>query len=205
MTQPTARVHIKMASGLDVTVIEIDGKRLPCSSIRIEQTHPNGAYPEPVAFLEVMAADIDAELDAVLECHIGKSGSTMITMLLVDPKLYDVVRKAVGGSEPDAKAVKSSFGNGGKIMIDVDVAQCTASAEEDSMFLGAVQVVLDAKTASVSLLQRKLFIGYVRASRLIDMMGNCNIIGEQKGSVAREVIITAAEWRHMNGISDDAY
>ncbi|MFO0827107.1 MAG: DNA translocase FtsK [Phycisphaerales bacterium] len=43
---------------------------------------------------------------------------------------------------------------------------------------------------SVSLLQRRLAIGYGRASRLVDQMGLAGILGEHNGSVAREVIIT---------------
>jgi S-DNA-T family DNA segregation ATPase FtsK/SpoIIIE len=46
----------------------------------------------------------------------------------------------------------------------------------------------------VSLLQRRLTIGYGRASRLVDQMYAAGIVGEYKGSQAREVVITREEW-----------
>lgn len=69
-----------------------------------------------------------------------------------------------------------------------------AAAQEDPMFDRAVEIVLETGRGSVSLLQRRLAIGYTRASRLIDLMGIANIIGEHKGSVAREVLISVEEW-----------
>jgi len=72
-----------------------------------------------------------------------------------------------------------------------------AAAQEDPLFDRAVEIVLETKRGSVSLLQRRLAIGYTRASRLIDLMGIAGIIGEHKGSVAREVMITPEEWAAM--------
>jgi len=72
-----------------------------------------------------------------------------------------------------------------------------ANAQEDPLFDKAVEVVLETKRGSVSLLQRRLAIGYTRASRLIDLMGEAGIIGAYKGTVAREVCITPEEWEAM--------
>ncbi|MEE9211150.1 MAG: DNA translocase FtsK 4TM domain-containing protein [Phycisphaeraceae bacterium] len=66
--------------------------------------------------------------------------------------------------------------------------------ERDPLFDEAVNVVLQSKRGSVSLLQRRLTIGYGRASRLIEQMAEAGIIGEYKGSQAREVNITLDEW-----------
>ncbi|MHC4975256.1 MAG: DNA translocase FtsK [Planctomycetota bacterium] len=71
------------------------------------------------------------------------------------------------------------------------------NAQEDPLFDKAVEIVLETKRGSVSLLQRRLAIGYTRSSRLIDMMGEAGIIGEYKGTVAREVAITPEEWEAM--------
>ncbi len=65
---------------------------------------------------------------------------------------------------------------------------------KDELFDDAVRVVLDTKRGSVSLLQRKLSIGYARASRIIEMMAGAGILGEYKGSQAREVLITLEEY-----------
>ncbi|MCC6661121.1 MAG: DNA translocase FtsK [Phycisphaerales bacterium] len=72
-----------------------------------------------------------------------------------------------------------------------------SAAQEDPMFDRAVEVVLETKRGSVSLLQRRLAIGYTRASRLIDLMGIAGILGEHKGSLARDVMISAEEWAAM--------
>ena len=58
-------------------------------------------------------------------------------------------------------------------------------------------VVLETKRGSVSLLQRRLTIGYGRASRLIEMMAAAGNVGDYKGSQAREATITVEEWEAM--------
>ncbi len=68
------------------------------------------------------------------------------------------------------------------------------AAGRDPMFDQAARIVLEAQRGSVSLLQRKLTIGYGRAARLIDQMAEVGIVGGYKGSQAREVIMTLAEW-----------
>jgi S-DNA-T family DNA segregation ATPase FtsK/SpoIIIE len=75
------------------------------------------------------------------------------------------------------------------------------AAQEDPMFNRAVEIVLETKRGSVSLLQRRLAIGYTRASRLIDLMGIAGIISDHKGSVARDVQITIDEWTEMKRLA----
>ncbi|HYO08854.1 MAG TPA: DNA translocase FtsK [Tepidisphaeraceae bacterium] len=70
-------------------------------------------------------------------------------------------------------------------------------AAKDDLFDDAVRVVLETKRGSVSLLQRRLTIGYSRASRLIEAMAAAGIVGSYKGSQAREAQITIEEWEAM--------
>lgn len=77
------------------------------------------------------------------------------------------------------------------------------AAKEDPMFKRAVEIVLETERGSVSLLQRRLAIGYTRASRLIDLMGIAGIISDHKGSVARDVLITLEEWGVMLKLMDE--
>ena len=70
-------------------------------------------------------------------------------------------------------------------------------AAKDELFDDAVRVVLETKRGSVSLLQRRLTIGYSRASRLIEAMAAAGIVGAYKGSQAREAQITIEEWEAM--------
>ena len=77
------------------------------------------------------------------------------------------------------------------------------AAQEDPLFDRAVEIVLETKRGSVSLLQRRLAIGYTRSSRLIDLMGLAGIIGEHKGSVAREVLISPEEWDAIKAMAEE--
>ena len=70
-------------------------------------------------------------------------------------------------------------------------------AAKDDLFDAAVRVVLETKRGSVSLLQRRLTIGYSRASRLIEAMAAAGIVGDYKGSQAREALITVEQWDAM--------
>jgi S-DNA-T family DNA segregation ATPase FtsK/SpoIIIE len=74
--------------------------------------------------------------------------------------------------------------------------------EKDPMFERAVEIIIESGRGSVSLLQRRLAIGYGRASRLVDQMGLAGILGEHNGSVAREVVITMDDWRRMKAMAD---
>jgi len=75
--------------------------------------------------------------------------------------------------------------------IDVDAAQ------GDDLYDEAVKIVLETKRGSVSLLQRRLSIGYARASRIIEMMAAAGLLGEYKGSQAREVTMTLDEYEQL--------
>lgn len=73
-----------------------------------------------------------------------------------------------------------------------EIDEETASSEEvmDELYDQAVQIVVEAKQASVSLLQRRMRIGYTRAARLIDEMEARHIVGPYEGSKPREVLLT---------------
>jgi S-DNA-T family DNA segregation ATPase FtsK/SpoIIIE len=83
----------------------------------------------------------------------------------------------------------------------VQIRGATTSVDEeaakDELFDAAVRVVLETKRGSVSLLQRRLTIGYARASRLVEAMAASGIVGSYKGSQAREALITVEEWDAM--------
>ncbi|MNJ48936.1 DNA translocase SpoIIIE [compost metagenome] len=65
----------------------------------------------------------------------------------------------------------------------------------DELFDQAVQIILEAKQASVSLLQRRMRIGYTRAARLIDSMEARGIVGPYEGSKPREVLISMEQFK----------
>jgi S-DNA-T family DNA segregation ATPase FtsK/SpoIIIE len=69
--------------------------------------------------------------------------------------------------------------------------------EKDPLYNDAVDIMIESGRGSVSLIQRRLNIGYSRASRLIDQMRRLGIVGAYKGSMASEVTITKEEWEQM--------
>ncbi|MCP5004571.1 MAG: DNA translocase FtsK [Planctomycetes bacterium] len=75
--------------------------------------------------------------------------------------------------------------------------QCSlnkSDAVKDDLYDEAIRIILESQRGSVSLLQRRLEIGYSRAARLIDLMAEDGFVGEYKGSQAREVYLTLDEW-----------
>ena len=69
--------------------------------------------------------------------------------------------------------------------------------ERDPLYDEAVRVVLETRRGSVSLLQRRLTIGYARSSRMIEQMAADGIVGDYKGSQAREATLTVEEWDEL--------
>jgi S-DNA-T family DNA segregation ATPase FtsK/SpoIIIE len=67
--------------------------------------------------------------------------------------------------------------------------------EADELYDDAVRIILKSQRGSASLLQRALGIGYTRASRLIDLMTANGVVGDFKGSKAREVLMSLDEWQ----------
>ncbi|MCZ8512307.1 DNA translocase FtsK [Paenibacillus filicis] len=82
----------------------------------------------------------------------------------------------------------------------IEDQQETQDEFEDELYDQAVQIILDAKQASVSLLQRRMRVGYTRAARLIDTMEARGIVGPYEGSKPREVLVTMEQYQ-MNRMS----
>lgn len=82
--------------------------------------------------------------------------------------------KGVGGSAPD----------------DVDDSS-------DELLPSAIEVVVDTGMASVSMLQRRLKLGYSRAARLVDQMEEKGVVGPFEGSKPRQVLISKEQWQEM--------
>lgn len=74
---------------------------------------------------------------------------------------------------------------------------------DDELFEQAVEVVLENCSASLSVLQRKLGIGYPQAARLVDKLEKRNIIGPFEGPKPRRILITETEWLEMKNNRKD--
>ena len=69
----------------------------------------------------------------------------------------------------------------------------------DEMLPAAVDVILETGQASVSMLQRRLKLGYARAARIVDEMEEKGIVGPFQGSKPRSILITKEQWASMKG------
>lgn len=74
--------------------------------------------------------------------------------------------------------------------IEAGVSESESFDEDvDDLFYDAVKIILEENSASISLLQRKMKIGYARAGRIIDEMESRSIIGKQEGSKPRKILV----------------
>ncbi len=71
--------------------------------------------------------------------------------------------------------------------------------EKDDLYEEAVRMVLETRQASVSMLQRRLGLGYARAARIIDMMEAEGIVGQFQGSKPRDILIKKEEYQAKSG------
>lgn len=72
----------------------------------------------------------------------------------------------------------------------------------DELLADAVQVIFDTKQASVSMLQRRLKLGYARAARIVDQMEELGVVGASEGSKPRQILMTQNEWERRFHTSD---
>ena len=71
--------------------------------------------------------------------------------------------------------------------------------QEDDLLPEAVKIVLDSGQASISMIQRRLRVGYARAARLIDIMEQMKIVSGFDGSKPRKLLIDHAEYNRIFG------
>jgi len=77
--------------------------------------------------------------------------------------------------------------------------------DEDPLLADAITLAAEMQTASTSMLQRRLRLGYTRAGRLIDMLERRGVISGYEGSKPRQVLITEADLpRVLAGLGDPA-
>ncbi len=87
----------------------------------------------------------------------------------------DKAAKGVGGADPSS--------GGGE--------------DYDELLPAAIDVVMEVGQASVSMLQRRLKLGYGRAARLVDQMEEKGVVGPFEGSKPRQLLITKEQWAEM--------
>ena len=120
----------------------------------------------------------DQEVAAVVN-FVKKSGAAQYD--------DDVMREI---EQHAAEKEKGSKGVGGSAPDDVD-------GEFDELIDAAAEVVVETGQASVSMLQRRLKLGYARAARLVDQLEEKGIVGPFEGSKPRQLLITKEQWQEL--------
>ena len=82
----------------------------------------------------------------------------------------------------------------GKPVTASDPEPTSDELDGDEMLPAAVDVILETQQASVSMLQRRLKLGYARAARIVDEMEEKGIVGPYQGSKPRTILITKEQW-----------
>lgn len=80
-----------------------------------------------------------------------------------------------------------------------------SASDGDEMMPAAVEVILETGQASVSMLQRRLKLGYARAARIMDEMEEKGIVGPFEGSKPRQLLITREQWERMKDGSTEEF
>jgi S-DNA-T family DNA segregation ATPase FtsK/SpoIIIE len=124
-------------------------------------------------------------------------------MLFLEPGNSTLIR-GQGALVEDAeiKTVVSRLREKGGPQYDAELMRLDSkpeggTGEKDELFDQGVEIVLASQRGSVSLLQRRLQVGYSRASRIIDQMADAGILGDYKGSQARECLMTVDQWQEF--------
>ncbi len=81
-------------------------------------------------------------------------------------------------------------------IIQADSQSSMEHGEEDELFPEAVRILIESGQASISMLQRRLRIGYARAARLIDIMEERGIVGKYEGSKPRAILMTMEQYHN---------
>ena len=92
---------------------------------------------------------------------------------------------------------KKAAQTGNKSAAQADPEPNDCELEGDEMLPAAVDVILETGQASVSMLQRRLKLGYARAARIVDEMAERGIVGPFQGSKPRAILITKEQWEAM--------
>ena len=127
-------------------------------------------------------------------------------MLFVEPGAHKPTR-AQGAliSDPEIERIVEFIKTQGEASYNDDIMNVQEKKglgktfEKDAVFEEAVKMVLQTKMASVSMLQRKLGVGYQRAARLIDALEEEGIVGPHRGSKSRDILVETDPTAQTNG------
>ncbi len=165
-----SRIAFSVASGVDSRTI-LDSQGAEKLLGRGDMLYCPLTAPKPIRGQGAFVSD--GEVEAAVEYLKQRYGS------LYDSNIDDTIKRIANG-----EGTGKSEG----------LSNSSDDSGEDELLSAAVDTILQAKNASVSILQRRLGVGYARAGRLIDVMEQKGYIGPFEGSKPRRVLITETDW-----------
>jgi len=105
----------------------------------------------------------------------------------------DEVKRVIDFIKPQQQPIYNE-----KILTSAKAQTGNEMAMDDELYDEALKLVLEINQASVSILQRRMRLGYTRAARLIDIMEQNGIVGPYCGSKPRDILINREEWLMRN-------
>ncbi|RIV29337.1 DNA translocase FtsK [Alicyclobacillaceae bacterium I2511] len=106
-------------------------------------------------------------------------------------------------SEPEIEQLVEYVKSQQRVVYTVDLShgetdpQGNEQPDLDELFMDAVDLVVGAGQASVSLIQRRFRVGYARAARIVDQMEQRGVVGPFEGSKPREVLVSQEQWQAL--------
>lgn len=183
----TGIIKANIPSRISLSVSSQVDSRTIIDSIGAEKLLGNGdmlyypvGIPKPIRVQGCFLSD--KEVENVVK-HIKAQSQTVYD----DDVMKEIDRQAANtGAKKKDTSASSSDGEDGPA---------------DEMLPKAIEAVIEAQSASTTLLQRKLKLGYARAARIVDELEERGIIGPYEGAKPRKVLITKQQWYEMNALA----
>ncbi len=139
--------------------------------------NPLGAQkPLRVQGCFVTDEEVEAVVDFVKQSGAAEYDETVMAEIDRNAQEKEKAAKGIGGSAPGEDGGDEGY---------------------DELLPAAIEVVVELGQASVSMLQRRLKLGYGRAARLVDQMEEKGVVGPFEGSKPRQVLVTKEQWQEM--------
>ncbi|MDO8584991.1 MAG: DNA translocase FtsK [bacterium] len=188
----TARVALQVASQVDSrTILDMGGAEKLLGGGDMLFISSDYSKPKRIQGAYVSEEEINKVSDFVMENNLGAE------RVKSEAKDTEAAIAAEGAQAIEAPATMGS--------VNFDEA---LPDDDDELYDEAVKVVMEAKKASASLLQRRLKVGYARAARLLDMMEAKGVVGPGDGAKPREVFLESSgpelKPKDFPGGNDDA-
>ena len=170
-----SRIALKVASGMESRIIldTMGAEKLGgpgdmlFAAVGQEQQRVQGCF--------ISDEEVANVLEFIKESASARYDESVMHEIEKNAEDKEKAAKGVGGSDPG--------GGGGN--------------DYDELLPAAIDVVLEVGQASVSMLQRRLKLGYGRAARLVDQMEEKGVVGPFEGSKPRQLLITKEQWAEM--------